>query len=213
MNGSLAGADTSPLHADAMNAKAAARASRRVRTHGGIVDMTRATTPDGFGRFAPSVASLCPSVDRGRTSECRPGHTRLSRAPGNRASPRTRCRAVVTVARRDRSSRRGIAGHRRASPGIAGHRRASPGIAGHRRASPGIAAGHRGGTSRGTSRGITGASRGAPGRGDAVWDMSVSRQPLWDRDGGCRISVARLALCWRMTVANQTTLSGRTTVR
>lgn len=193
MNGSLAGADTSPLHADAMNAKAAARASRRVRTHGGIVDMTRATTPDGFGRFAPSVASLCPSVDRGRTSECRPGHTRLSRAPGNRASPRTRCRAVVTVARRDRSSRRGIAGHRRASPGIA--------------------AGHRGGTSRGTSRGITGASRGAPGRGDAVWDMSVSRQPLWDRDGGCRISVARLALCWRMTVANQTTLSGRTTVR
>ena len=122
MNGSLAGADTSPLHADAMNAKAAARASRRVRTHGGIVDMTRATTPDGFGRFAPSVASLCPSVDRGRTSECRPGHTRLSRAPGNRASPRTRCRAVVTVARRDRSSRRGIAGHRRASPGIAGHR-------------------------------------------------------------------------------------------
>ena len=193
MNGSLAGADTSPLHADAMNAKAAARASRRVRTHGGIVDMTRATTPDGFGRFAPSVASLCPSVDRGRTSECRPGHTRLSRAPGNRASPRTRCRAVVTVARRDRSSRRGIAGHRRASPGIA--------------------AGHRGGTSRGTSRGITGASRGAPRRGDAVWDMSVSRQPLWDRDGGCRISVARLALCWRMTVANQTTLSGRTTVR
>ena len=167
MNGSLAGADTSPLHADAMNAKAAARASRRVRTHGGIVDMTRATTPDGFGRFAPSVASLCPSVDRGRTSECRPGHTRLSRAPGNRASPRTRCRAVVTVARRDRSSRRGIAGHRRASPGIAGHRRASPGIAGHRRASPGIA-GHRRASRRGIAAGHReGHREGSPGHPEA----------------------------------------------